>query len=83
MPAATISKCNIAWSSSAFNRLVYGAAWRRDRVEGTRGDIPPLAPAFSSSDTTEWRLFAHDEWHLNPDLLLNTGGMYEKNSMAT
>ncbi len=70
-------------SSSDANRIVYGAAWRRDQVEGIRGDIPPLAPAFSSNlQTQEWRLFAHDEWHVTPDWLLNTGGMYEKDGMG-
>jgi iron complex outermembrane receptor protein len=65
------------------NRLVYGAAWRRDQLEGQRHDIPPLAPAFASaSDTDEWRVFAHDEWRITPDLLLNTGGMYERDGLG-
>lgn len=69
-------------SSSDTNRIVYGAAWRRDQVDGKRSDIPPVArPAFSSaSDTKEWRVFAHDEWHIYPELLLNTGAMYERDS---
>ncbi len=64
------------------NRLIYGAAWQTDRVSG-QGYIPPLALKYSStSNTSEYRLFAHDEWRITPQLLLNTGGMLERNALG-
>lgn len=68
--------------TSASNRLVYGAAYEVARVKGW-GNIPALPLAYaSSSRTDEYRLFAHDEWRITPQWLLNTGAMYEKNSMG-
>jgi iron complex outermembrane receptor protein len=70
------------------NRLVYGAAWRKDQVSA-QGYAQALfllyrsSPSYSSaSNTSEYRVFAHDEWHLTPRLLLNTGGMLERNSLG-
>lgn len=69
-------------SLSATNRLVYGAAYRVDRVSG-QGNIPPLPPAYSSSfKMTEYRLFAHDEWRIAPEWLLNAGAMFERDWMG-
>lgn len=67
---------------SASNRLVYGAAYRTDRVSG-QGNIPALSQAYSSSsNTNEYRMFAHDEWRITPRLLLNAGGMHERDRMG-
>lgn len=66
---------------SASNRLVYGAAYRIDSVNG-QGYVPALPLAYSSSsDTNEYRVFAHDEWRITQRLLLNSGGMFEKDGM--
>lgn len=62
------------------NRLVYGAAYLADRNSG-QSNMPPLALNLASSfDTSEARLFAHDEWRITPRLLLNAGGMLERDS---
>ncbi len=73
---------------SGSNRLVYGAAWRNDRV-AAQGYAQALfllykaSPAYSSSsNTNEYRLFAHDEWRITPRFLLNTGGMFETDAMG-
>lgn len=67
---------------SAANRLVYGAAYRIDRSSG-QSYMPPLALNLSSSvNTNEFRLFAHDEWRFTPRLLLNVGGMSERDGMG-
>ncbi len=70
------------------NRLVYGAGWRRDGVssQGYSLAMPALfaLPAAYSSHSVshEYRLFAHDEWRLSPELLLNTGAMFESDRMG-
>lgn len=64
------------------NRLVYGAAYRADRIDGRYGSLAPIAPASATLlQTGEWRLFAHDEWRATDALLLNLGGMYERDRM--
>ncbi|MEI7455167.1 MAG: TonB-dependent receptor [Nitrosomonadales bacterium] len=69
------------------NRLVYGAAWRRDQVSG-QGDAQALllygaSPIYSSSlSTNEYRFFAHDEWRITQQLLLNTGAMLERDGLG-
>jgi len=72
------------------NRLVYGAAYRADRSRG-HGSTPVLPPAYtallppfyaSSIDTNEFRLFAHDEWRITPQWVLNTGAMIERDSIG-
>jgi iron complex outermembrane receptor protein len=68
---------------SPFNRLVYGAAYRRDQTNGQYSTLAPIAPAYASAlSIDEWRLFAHDEWRITPRLLLNTGGMLERNGFG-
>lgn len=65
------------------NRLVYGGAYRSDLATGRYSSLMPLAPAYMSSlNTEEWRLFAHDEWRISPTLLLNTGGMLERDGFG-
>ena len=70
------------------NRLVYGGAWRRDQVAG-QGYVQALLtfygrpPNYSSSlSTNEYRFFAHDEWRITPQLLLNTGVMLERDGLG-
>ena len=68
--------------SSDDNRLVYGAAYRQDQSEGI-SNIPPLSMALSASERLdEWRIFAHDEWSINPQLLVNIGGLLERDRMG-
>ncbi|MDP1592906.1 MAG: TonB-dependent receptor [Gallionella sp.] len=68
---------------SASNRLVYGAAYRQDRTDSQYSSLAPIAPAYVSSlSTAEWRLFAHDEWRITPRLLLNSGGMLERDGFG-
>ncbi|TNC97320.1 MAG: iron complex outermembrane recepter protein [Gallionellaceae bacterium] len=75
--------------ASPNNRLVYGAAWREDQIDAqqyseARTLLLGLAPTYSSaSHRHEYRVFAHDEWRINPALLLNTGGMLERDSMGS
>jgi iron complex outermembrane receptor protein len=64
------------------NRLVYGAAWRKDDIDGN-ATYDNLLPAYSfATARNEYRIFAHDEWRITQSLLLNTGGMYEKDGMG-
>lgn len=68
--------------TTANNRLVYGAAWRKDAIDGN-ATYDNLFPAYSFATTrNEYRVFAHDEWRITQSLLLNTGGMYEKDGMG-
>ena len=68
---------------SASNRLVYGAAYRQDRTDSQYSSLAPIAPAYASSlSTAEWRFFAHDEWRITPRLLLNSGGMLERDGFG-
>ncbi|MBI3221939.1 MAG: TonB-dependent receptor [Nitrosomonadales bacterium] len=67
---------------SVSNRLVYGAAYRADHINA-QGSIPLAPPVYASSfNTNEYRVFAHDEWRITPQLLLNTGAMFERNGMG-
>jgi len=64
------------------NRLVYGAAWRQDTIDGN-ATYDNLFPAYSfATARDEYRAFAHDEWRITQSLLLNTGGMYEQDGMG-
>jgi len=76
--------------TSSSNRLVYGAAYRIDRISG-QGSTPVLPPSFAallpqsysaSFNIRESRVFAHDEWHISDKLLLNTGAMFERDGMG-
>ncbi len=74
-------------SLSDTNRLVYGAAWRRDQL-AANGYASALAllgqsPAYAASiQTDEYRLFAHNEWRILPSLVFNAGAMLEKNGLG-
>ncbi|MCX7171029.1 MAG: TonB-dependent receptor [Proteobacteria bacterium] len=74
----------------ASNRLVYGAAYRVDRIRG-HGSTPVLPPVYAallpptyaaSFSPSEYRVFAHDEWRVAPQFLLNTGAMFERDGMG-
>lgn len=67
---------------SPSNRLVYGTAYRVDRISG-RGYVPVLPLIYSTSfSTSEYRVFAHDEWRISPQLLLNSGAMLERDHLG-
>ena len=61
--------------TSLTNRLVWGASARQDWT---------LAPNKFLDEQTLYQttLFAHDEWRMTPQWLLNTGAMYEDNGMG-
>ena len=65
-------------STSGSNRLVYGANYQRSSVNG-QNVVPPLSLNLSTSSlTNNLQVFANDEWRFNPRLLLNIGGMFER-----
>jgi iron complex outermembrane receptor protein len=69
-------------STSESNRLVYGANYQRNLVNG-QSSIPPLSLLFSSSIVIEnYQIFANDEWRINPNLLLNIGAMIERDDIG-
>ncbi|MFH2139418.1 MAG: TonB-dependent receptor [Pseudomonadota bacterium] len=75
----------LAWGAE--NRLVYGAAWRQDQLDAQ--GVPPaslisiLGNGYAHSlKSDELRVFAHDEWHPMQPLLVNVGGMYERDRMG-
>lgn len=52
------------------NRMVWGAGLREDRAA--------QAWTFAGSPVLrQWRMFAHDEWRISDEALLNLGAMYE------
>ena len=65
------------------NRLVYGVGYRQDQVWGN-SYYPPASPqTFPTSFTLrEYRIFANDEWRVNPKLIVNAGGMQESDEMG-
>ncbi|MCK9200942.1 MAG: TonB-dependent receptor [Gallionella sp.] len=70
-------------SFSASNRIVYGAAYRTDRFNGQTAFSQFPVTGFSGSfNSNEYRVFAHDEWRITPQLLLNTGAMFERDGMG-
>lgn len=73
--------------TSSDNRLVYGAGWRKDQVAADGYSLAMLLyglpPSYASSyAANEYRLFAHDEWRISSQVLLNIGGMYERDRMS-
>lgn len=69
--------------TSEMNRLVYGAGYRQDKVDGY-SYYPLVAPSvFPASFTLhESRIFASDEWRYTEKLIFNTGGMLENDAMG-
>jgi iron complex outermembrane recepter protein len=61
--------------TSINNRLVWGASYRRDWVR---------APTLFREEQTvlQTTLFAHDEWRITPQWLLNTGAMHENSGLG-
>lgn len=57
------------------NRMVWGTAYRSDFADSANYFITPIRQ-------NEYRLFAHDEWHITPAWLLNTGVMLENSEMG-
>jgi iron complex outermembrane receptor protein len=83
--STTIIKHDISWEKTSnptnLNRLVYGFRYGREEVGG-QADVPVFPIAYSSSFLREdYQIFAHNEWQATPRWLLNTGAMYERNSM--
>jgi iron complex outermembrane receptor protein len=69
--------------TSGTNRLVYGAGYRQDQVDGNSYD-PVVAPSYFPTSFTlkEYRAFANDEWRFNQQLIVNAGGMLENDAMG-
>lgn len=59
------------------NRLVWGVGVRSDAVSSTSLFYYRPAPTL-----LQWRLFAHDEWRIHPDWLLNAGAMWQDDGMG-
>lgn len=57
------------------NRLVWGAS-----TEQAYASDPLLL--VSSPKVYSWQIFAHDEWHITPQTILNVGSMLEDNGMG-
>ncbi|NCP80172.1 MAG: TonB-dependent receptor [Gallionella sp.] len=70
-------------SPMADNRLVYGAAWRQDRINAQLQAPFPVAVIARDFNlrSDEWRVFSHDEWRPLDALLVNAGAMYERDRM--
>lgn len=69
--------------TSETNRLVYGAGYRQDKVDGS-SYYPVVAPSFfpASFVLKESRVFANDEWRISEKLIANAGGMLEHDAMG-
>jgi iron complex outermembrane receptor protein len=69
--------------TSDSNRLVYGAGYRQDKVDGN-SYYPVVVPSTfpASFNLKESRVFANDEWRFNQKLLVNAGGMLENDTMG-
>ena len=69
-------------STSASNRVIYGGNYQTERIVG-KSIIPPLAlnlsPTFRTSD---YQIFGQDELRISSRLLLNAGGMLERNRLG-
>jgi iron complex outermembrane receptor protein len=66
--------------TSESNRLVYGANYQTNTVNG-QSIMPPLSLALSSASFTEdLQMFANDEWRITKRLLLNIGNMFERDA---
>jgi len=61
--------------TSPTNRLVWGAQLRQDWVKAPN-------QFWSELDFRVFSLFAHDEWRINPQWILNTGAMLENNGLG-
>ncbi|GAB4127463.1 MAG: TonB-dependent receptor [Sideroxydans sp.] len=59
------------------NRLVWGGGLRLDGVSSSSLFYYRPAPTLR-----QWRLFAHDEWRMRRDLLLNAGAMWQDDGMG-
>jgi len=57
------------------NRLVWGINTERDYANDPL--LMQVSPTVQS-----WRVFAHDEWRINPKSIINVGSMYEDNGMG-
>jgi iron complex outermembrane receptor protein len=81
---------------SAVNRLVYGASYRTDQVNGqgyVQGlptpvylfyGLSPANPSYSSSTSiSQYTVFAHDEWRITPRWLFNAGTLFERDATGT
>ncbi len=64
------------------NRLSYGGNIQRNEING-QSILPPLSLAYTPSFTTrDYQAYVEDEWRISQRLLLNAGGMYEKDRMG-
>jgi iron complex outermembrane receptor protein len=65
----------VSWSTG--HRLVWGGGARLDGVSSTSLFYYHPAPTLR-----QWRVFAHDEWRMQHDWLLNVGAMWEDDGMG-
>ena len=62
-------------NTSSANRLVWGLGMRYDSVNSPSNLLAPVT-------WREYRIFAHDEWRMTSNALLNIGAMVEKNALG-
>lgn len=69
--------------TSPDNRLVYGAGYRQEQSGGI-SVYPQVAPYIYPArfDVKEYRVFLNDEWTVSKKLLLNAGGMEERDVLG-
>lgn len=60
--------------TSPLNRFVWGMSMRDDSVDSPNNFLTPIT-------WKEYHLFAHDEWRVTSNSLLNIGAMLEKNGL--
>ena len=64
------------------DRLNYGVNVQMNKIGG-QSIMPPLSIAYTPSFTTrDYQAYAENEFRINQRLLLNSGGMYEKDRMG-
>lgn len=58
-------------------RMVWGGAYRHEQVKS-----PPLYYLTDTTSSHQWRWFGNLEWRLHERLLVNAGGLWEKDSIV-
>ena len=64
------------------NRLNYGANIQLNTIDG-QSIMPPIGLAYAPNFVTrDYQVYVEDEWRITQRLLLNAGGLYEKDRMG-